>query len=87
MPWRRTRRGPSGGPVLLVNQNSIPSETGAELNRLNPDQIIVAGGTGVVSASVQAQLDAFTTGSVTRQAGANRFATAAAMSAATSPPA
>jgi putative cell wall-binding protein len=74
------------GPVLLVNPNSIPGETANELTRLNPDEIIVAGGTGVVSAAVQTALDAYTTGPVTRQAGANRFATAAEISEATFSP-
>jgi putative cell wall-binding protein len=57
-----------------------------ELTRLKPAKIVIAGGTGVVSSSVQTQLDAFTTGPVVRQAGANRYATAAAISAATFAP-
>ena len=72
-----------GGPVLLVTQNAIPADTAAELTRLNPDEIIVAGGTGVVSASVETSLEAFTSGSVSRQAGLNRFATAATISSQT----
>jgi len=66
-------------PLLLVSQNSIPPATATELNRLKPQRIYVLGGTGVVSASVAAGLDAFTTGPVTRLAGANRFATTAAV--------
>lgn len=70
-------------PILLVTQNSIPAATQAELNRLNPTDTIVLGGTAVISDAVAASLP----GSVTRLAGANRYSTAAAISQATfSPP-
>jgi putative cell wall-binding protein len=75
-----------GGPVLLVTPTAIPTVVKAELTRLKPAKIIIAGGTGVVSASVQTQLAAYTTGSVIRQSGADRYATAAAISAATFAP-
>jgi glucose/arabinose dehydrogenase/putative cell wall-binding protein len=74
------------GPLLLVTQSSIPGSTAAELSRLHPDRIVVLGGTGSVSNGVMSQLDAYTTGSVTRLAGADRYATAAAISAATFSP-
>jgi putative cell wall-binding protein len=45
-----------GGPVLLVLPTSIPADTAAELSRLKPGRIVVAGGSGVVSDSVLAQL-------------------------------
>jgi putative cell wall-binding protein len=48
-----------GGPVLLVGSTTIPSDTAAELNRLKPARIVVAGGTGVVSDGVQSQLAAY----------------------------
>ena len=73
--------GHAGGPLLLVTATSIPPETAAELLRLQPGAIVVAGGTGVVSSAVASALDAYTAGSVTRLAGANRYATSAAMSA------
>jgi glucose/arabinose dehydrogenase len=66
-------------PLLLVRNSSIPSSTIAELQRLKPDRIYVLGGTAVISAGVASGLDAYTTGPVTRLAGANRFATAAAI--------
>lgn len=70
------------GPVLLVQQNAIPAATLSELNRLQPPEIVIVGGTGVVSASVEAQLKALSfSPTVTRQAGSNRFETAAALSA------
>ena len=66
-------------PLLLVKSDSIPSATQAELNRLKPQRIYVLGGTAVINAAVDTALDAFTTGPVTRLAGANRFATAEAI--------
>jgi putative cell wall-binding protein len=74
-----------GGPLLLVTASSIPSETATELDRLNPDEIIVAGGTGVVSDAVKTALGAYSS-TVNRQAGLNRYATAAAISAGTFDP-
>jgi hypothetical protein len=69
------------GPVLLVKQNTIPSQTVAELKRLNPEKIYVVGGPAVIADSVVNQLKQYTLGSVTRLAGSNRYATAAAVSA------
>ncbi|HEY8800856.1 MAG TPA: cell wall-binding repeat-containing protein, partial [Candidatus Limnocylindrales bacterium] len=48
-----------GGPVLLVGPTSIPADTQAELTRLKPGRIVVAGGTGVVSDAVLSQLAAY----------------------------
>lgn len=70
-----------GGPVLLVSANSVPSATRTELTRLRPGSIVVLGGTGAVSDAVLATLGGYATGgSVTRMAGADRFATAVAIS-------
>jgi len=71
-----------GGPVLLTETTRLPSATVAELKRLRPARIIVAGGSSVVSSSVLSALRAYA-GSVTRQSGTDRYATAAAISAAT----
>jgi putative cell wall-binding protein len=68
-------------PVLLVRANAIPAATAAELLRLDPSRIVIAGGTGVISAAVAAQLA--THGTVTRQSGDDRYASAVAVSAAT----
>jgi putative cell wall-binding protein/glucose/arabinose dehydrogenase len=73
------------GPVLLVKQGSIPAATASELGRLEPRRIVVLGGTAAVSQEVEAQLRSFTVGSVTRQAGGNRFSTAAAVAERTFP--
>ena len=82
--------GPAAGredsPILLVRQDSVPGETAAELSRLNPGRIVVVGGSAVVSDGVMATLNGFTSGTVTRMWGANRYATAAAVSAATFSP-
>ena len=72
-----------GGPVLLVRTGLIPSSIQAELTRLHPGRIVVAGGPSVVSDAVMTQLAAYTSGTVTRQSGANRYATAADISAKT----
>lgn len=78
--------GPTGGPVLLVKKDSIPDTTAAELVRLAPARIVVLGAGGVISDQVVAALAGFAPGGVTRLAGENRYATAAAISAATYAP-
>lgn len=69
-----------GFPVLLVKPNSIPDAVRAELNRLKPGRVYIAGGPGVVSEQVRSALGVYTTGPVERVAGADRYATAAAIS-------
>jgi putative cell wall-binding protein len=72
-----------GGPLLLVTRDSIPSATAAELARLQPDKIVILGAAGVVSDAVAEALRPYTnTGTVERFAGADRYSTAAAISAA-----
>ena len=70
-----------GGPVLLVAQSGLSDAVAAELGRLRPASIVVLGGPSVVGDDVAAALGAFSP-SVTRIAGADRYATAAAVSAA-----
>ena len=70
-----------GGPVLLVTSSNVPGATARELARLDPAQIVVVGGSSIVSQGVIDQLRAYaTTGTVRRLAGATRYATAAAIS-------
>lgn len=76
----------SGGPILLVTRDSVPDSTASELTRLRPGRIVVLGGTDVVTDTVRSQLAAYTTGPVIRVAGVDRYATAAAISAATFAP-
>ncbi|MEO8470199.1 MAG: cell wall-binding repeat-containing protein [Chloroflexota bacterium] len=70
------------GPMLLVPGETIPPVVAAELGRLNAARIVVLGGTSVVSTGVQTALAGYTAGTVTRIAGIDRYATAAAISAA-----
>ncbi|MEO7296677.1 MAG: cell wall-binding repeat-containing protein [Candidatus Limnocylindria bacterium] len=72
------------GPILLVGGNSVPAAVASELGRLKPARIVILGGPSVVSDSVATQLRPLaTTGTVTRLAGADRYATAIAVSKAT----
>lgn len=75
--------GIGGGPILLTEANNLPQATRDELTRLAPQRIVVLGGPGAVSSGVAASLQAYTSQPVTRLAGADRFSTAAAVSAAT----
>jgi putative cell wall-binding protein len=72
--------GVKGGPVLLVAPDGIPADVQAELTRLRPGRIVILGSQAVVSSVIANALAAFTSGSVTRLAGADRYATAAAIS-------
>jgi putative cell wall-binding protein len=47
------------GPVLLVRRDDIPAATDAELRRLKPEVITIAGGTAAVSEQVQRALEAY----------------------------
>ena len=70
----------AGAPILLTLPSVLPAVTRAALDRLNPGRIIVLGGTSAISAGVATALDAYDTGGgVLRLAGADRYATAAAI--------
>lgn len=67
----------AGAPLLLVSTSTVPTATATELQRLNPTSIRIVGGTGVVSETVRARLQALVPGAqISRYAGANRYATA-----------
>lgn len=70
-----------GGPVLLVGQGGLSPAVATELARLQPASIVILGGPSVVGDEIAAALAAFSP-SVTRIAGTDRYATAAAVSAA-----
>ena len=70
------------GPVLFVGGTWVPGPTLTEIQRLAPGRIVVVGGTGVISESVRAQLAGLAPGGAQRVAGVDRYATAAALSAA-----
>ena len=69
-------------PLLLTWANELPGVTRAEIQRLGPDQIVVLGGPASVSDAVLGQLAALAPGGAIRLGGADRYATAAAISAA-----
>ena len=70
----------AGAPVLLVTKESVPDATVAELARLTPTRIVILGGLSAVSAEVEYELGKHTL-VVDRWAGADRYATAATVSA------
>lgn len=73
--------GRNGGPILLVKQGALPGGTATELARLKPSKIVILGGTSAVSSAVADALRRYaTSGSVTRLAGADRYATAVQVS-------
>jgi len=72
--------GRMAGPILLVDSNAVPAATAAELARLVPARIEVLGGTSVISEGVRLAVDQYTTGSVTRLAGADRYGTSVQIS-------
>ena len=76
-----------GGPVILVERDRLPALAVTELERLNPARTVIIGGRGVVSDYVSLLVGRYQTGGGnTRIAGADRFATAAGVSAATFAP-
>ncbi len=48
----------AGGPVLLVEPDAVPSDIAAEIDRLDPDEVVVLGGEAVVSRAVESALAA-----------------------------
>ena len=75
--------GAAGGPVLLTPATSLPTATRDELTRLRPARIVVLGGTSAVSDTVLTQLEGYTSGTVSRWYGPNRYATSATISRST----
>lgn len=51
--------GQQGAPVLLTQQDHLPSDTAAAAERLQPDRIVVIGGSEAVSPEVLEALDPF----------------------------
>jgi len=73
--------GRNGGPILLVKTDSVTDATAAELARLKPVTIVILGGTGAVNSAVADALRGYATSStVTRLAGADRYATSVQVS-------
>lgn len=72
-------------PILLSNTSLLNTYTKSELTRLDPDEIVILGGTAAISSSVEAELRAFAP-TVTRLAGPTRFETAVAITSSTFSP-
>lgn len=68
--------GTTGGPVLLVLRDAIPSATAAELTRLQPTNIVVLGGTAAVSKAVLDALVPYAPNPPLRRSGDDRYETA-----------
>ena len=73
----------AGGPMLLVQPGAVPPAVQTELQRLHPAKIVVLGGVDSVADSVLTQLQTYTTGTVSRLSGGDRYETSAAISRAT----
>ena len=71
----------AGGPLLLTAASWLPSAVGAELSRLTPAKIIVVGGEEAVSDTVLNALKSYAP-EVTRESGADRYATSRAVASA-----
>lgn len=68
-----------GGPVLLSARTSLSSAVSDELKRLAPGRLVLAGGTGALSATVESAAESATGRQAERAAGADRYATSAAL--------
>jgi putative cell wall-binding protein len=69
-------------PLLLTRPDELPISTWGEIQRLAPEQIVVLGGPASVSDAVLHQLIPLAPGGAMRVSGADRYETAAAISAA-----
>lgn len=72
--------GADDGPVLLTQPDRLPAATSEALTLLEPQRVVLLGGTAAISAQVEAEV-AGQVGEVTRIGGADRYATAAELSA------
>jgi hypothetical protein len=76
-----------GGPIILVDSNFVPILAVTELERLNPQRIVMVGGPAIVTDYVATLVARYQTGGgFTRIFGEDRYATAAAISANTFAP-
>ncbi|MEE8600745.1 cell wall-binding repeat-containing protein [Euzebya tangerina] len=67
-----------GAPVLVTDTGNLNAETRAAIVDLDPENVVIFGGPAAVNETVVAQLRASFDVSLSRIAGPNRFATAAA---------
>ena len=70
-----------GGPLLLTRSSVLPQVTADAIVALGASRVVILGGTGAVSSSVEAAVGALAgVTTVERWSGSSRFATAAAIS-------
>lgn len=70
----------AGAPIILVRPDEIPAPVPEALSRLNPQRIVILGGTASVQPQIAAQLATYTSGTVTRIDGPDRYAVSAKLS-------
>ncbi|NMN02495.1 cell wall-binding repeat-containing protein [Bifidobacterium panos] len=63
-----------GAPIVLTDSGSLSDQAAAQLKRLRPSRIVIAGGTAAISSRVESQLRGYAK-SVERQAGSTRYDT------------
>ena len=61
--------------VLLVEKDRMPAETAARIKAINPSKVVIIGGEGVVSKSIESKVAKDYSAEVTRIAGKDRYAT------------
>ena len=68
-------------PLLLVLYDKVPNATRQELQRLDPELVVVLGGTGAISGDTFAEIASIVPGAaMERRWGSNRYSTAVAVS-------
>lgn len=63
-------------PILLTQSDRLNEKTKAEIERLGANEVIILGGTGVISGTVEVELHDMGIATVERLGGENRFETA-----------
>lgn len=74
-----------GGPLLLTPSATLPAAVAAELQRLDPAEVVIVGGPAIVGAGVEQQVAALGIAS-RRVFGADRYATSRALIESFAPP-
>lgn len=65
------------GPILMSSPSSLPPSVETELRRLSPARVVLAGGTGALSAAVESRIrEVLPAATVQRVGGTNRYETA-----------
>jgi putative cell wall-binding protein len=66
-------------PILLTESATLPAAVSRELQRLQPETVVVLGGAAAVTADVEQRIGALTAADMVRISGDDRYATAAAV--------